>query len=110
LAQARVAGSYCSWRESDINEENTPRLWVNRGRGGVKYEHDHTIKKRNEVSALSRFFRAVAHLRLTSQRLGVSGGFHYLSCGRQTFNFPQNFPRGYCRRCAKPQVICRPSI
>jgi hypothetical protein len=33
-----------------------------------------------------------------------SGGFHYKSCGRQKFNFALNFPRGYCRRCAKPPV------
>ena len=30
------------------------------------------------------------------------GGFHYLCCGRQTFNFAQNFLRAYCPPCAKP--------
>jgi hypothetical protein len=33
-----------------------------------------------------------------------SGGFHKPSSGLQTFNSAQPFPRGYCRRCAKPHV------
>ena len=35
-----------------------------------------------------------------------SGGLHYRLCGRQTFNFALPFLRGYCRRCAKPPVVC----
>ena len=36
------------------------------------------------------------------------GGFHYLCCGRQTFNYPQNFLRDYCPPCAKPLVSRSP--
>ena len=32
------------------------------------------------------------------------GGLHYCLCGLQTFIFALPFPRGYCRRCAKPPV------
>ena len=35
-----------------------------------------------------------------------SGGLHYRLCGRQTFIYALPFPRGYCRRCAKPPVVC----
>ena len=35
-----------------------------------------------------------------------SGGLHCRSCGLQTFNFALPFLRGYCRRCAKPPVVC----
>jgi hypothetical protein len=34
-----------------------------------------------------------------------SGGFHKCLCGVQNFNYARHFPRGYCRRCAKPQVV-----
>jgi len=35
-----------------------------------------------------------------------SGGFHYCSCGIQSFKFALPFLRGYCRHYAKPPVIC----
>ena len=39
-----------------------------------------------------------------------SGGFHKCSCGVQMFIYAQHFPRGYCRRCAKPQVVSQVSL
>jgi len=53
---------------------------------------------------------AVPKWRLTWWRLGAGGASNYLSCGRLTFNYPQNFPRGYCPPCAKPLVICWPLV
>ena len=35
-----------------------------------------------------------------------SGGLHYRLCGLLPFIFALPFPRGYCRRCAKPPVSC----
>ena len=39
-----------------------------------------------------------------------SGGFHCKFCGLLSFVFARHFQRSYCRRCAKPLVICRPSF
>jgi hypothetical protein len=46
----------------------------------------------------------VASLACNNPVVWRSSGFHYLLCGRQTFKYPPTFPRGYCRRCAKPHV------
>ena len=59
-----------------------------------------SFSKRN---AFSTTLSALTHNVRAAWR---SGGFHYRSCGRQTFNFALPFPRAYCRRCAKPPVRC----
>ena len=35
-----------------------------------------------------------------------SGGFHCTFCGLLPFMSARRFLRSYCRRCAKPHVVC----
>ena len=39
-----------------------------------------------------------------------SGGWHYKWGGLLPFVFARHFQRSYCRRCAKPLVVCLPSL
>ena len=50
--------------------------------------------------------RTLARLTYNVRAAWRSGGFHYRSCGLLPFNFALPFLRGYCRRCAKPPVMC----
>ena len=50
---------------------------------------------------------ALSHIAHNVRAAWRSGGFHYHLCGLLPFNFALPFPRGYCRRCAKPPVGCQ---
>ena len=62
--------------------------------------------QKNIWLSLSLCFRFPLTMTANGWRLGVRAGERKSSDGRQTFKFPQNFPRAYTPHDAKPLVSC----
>ena len=69
-----------------------------------------TLSERDKLSGCTTFSErntfstTLSILTHNGRRLGVRAGEHKSSNGRQTFKFPQNFPRAYTPTDAKPLV------
>jgi hypothetical protein len=64
-----------------------------------------TLSRCNSFSGRDTLSTTLSALTHNDPAAWRSGGFHKCLCGVQSFNYARHFPRGYCRRCAKPQVV-----